>query len=203
MRRILGTGLLLVALAAAARAETYYVATDGKAENDGSREKPWPSVEFALQKVGGGNTIVLRPGIYRDPIHIKHVHAGTEQRPTVIRSEVKWKAIILGAPGANISNEDNADWLKKDSPAIGKGSPEHAPLTDFWGRPAPKDKAPDLGAFAFEPSLLESEARAGWYLGWTYGFAPIRNAELPDLWTLPRASEPEKNPASSPPRGKP
>jgi hypothetical protein len=40
MLRILETGLLLAVLTVGARAETYYVATDGKAENDGSREKP-------------------------------------------------------------------------------------------------------------------------------------------------------------------
>jgi hypothetical protein len=55
MFRVLLTGLLIVTLAGAARAETYCVATDGKPENDGPRDKPWPSVEFALQKVGGGH----------------------------------------------------------------------------------------------------------------------------------------------------
>lgn len=28
-------------------------------------------------------------------------------------------------------------WLRTGSPAIGKGTPQHAPLMDFWGRPRP------------------------------------------------------------------
>jgi hypothetical protein len=52
--------LLLMSTAMAASAETSYVATDGQAENDGSRAKPWPSVEHALSKLGGGHTIIVR-----------------------------------------------------------------------------------------------------------------------------------------------
>jgi len=59
---------VLFALSAmAADAGTYYVATDGKPDNDGSRERPRPSVEYALSKAGGGHTILVRPGLYRSP----------------------------------------------------------------------------------------------------------------------------------------
>ena len=44
MQRIFLAGLLLLCTSGAARAETYYIASDGSAENDGSRDKPWPSV---------------------------------------------------------------------------------------------------------------------------------------------------------------
>ena len=97
MHRILAEGFVLLVLASAAEAGTYYVAADGKPHNDGSRDKPWPSVEFALQKVGGGNTIVVRPGIYRGPITVAHAYAGTKERPTVVRSEEKWRATMIGA----------------------------------------------------------------------------------------------------------
>src|SRR5574340_1410093 len=97
--------MLLVALTTmSADAGTYYVATDGKPENDGSAAKPWPSVEHALSKAGAGQTIILTPGIYRGPIEIPKRYAGTEAQPTVIRSEVKWRAVILGAPYHVISN---------------------------------------------------------------------------------------------------
>ncbi len=375
-----------------ARAETYYIAPEGKAENDGSHERPWPSVEIALGKVRGGNTIVFRPGIYRGPMHIAKKYAGTEKHPTILRSEEKWKAVVVGSPEACFSTEDNCNWLTLDgfeilgarnggvrlfgdhdvirncwihhntgqgigmgriggviennlvefnganvqfahgiyisgdhyvirgnivrhnagfglhlydsitnsviennlvygqiglsptivscpdggghnrivnntfagggsalviwngdgevvqnniliatgdpmgfdkrtkhlvvdynlclpksqhdgphgitadpqfvaagqgvywlaagSPAVGKGNPKYAPATDFWGRPASKDKAPDLGAFAFVPALVDPKARADWYFGWAYGYSPKRQPaekanDMPDLWKLP------------------
>jgi parallel beta-helix repeat protein len=95
-------------------AGTYYVATDGKPENDGSRDKPWPSVEHSLSKVGGGHTIVVRPGLYRGPIQIARQFAGTADQPTVMQSEVKWKAVIIGAEYHVISNADDCDWVVID-----------------------------------------------------------------------------------------
>ena len=79
-------------------------------------------------------------------------------------------------------------WLRPESPAIGKGTPEHAPATDFWGRPLPRGKAPDLGAFAFVPSLAAEKARVGWH-GWPYRFAAKGEMELPDPWELPEEAK--------------
>ena len=114
MQRILGICGLLALLVPAAGAGTCYVATDGKPENDGSREKPWPSVEFALGKAGSGCRIVVRAGVYRGPIAISRAYAGTEQRPTVIQSEEKWKAVVVGAPVHCIVNGDGCHWLTID-----------------------------------------------------------------------------------------
>jgi hypothetical protein len=80
--------IAFISLAFSLSADTYYVSTEGNTENDGSREKPWPTVEHALAQVGGGKTILVRPGTYRGPIHIARAHAGTAERPTVIQSEV-------------------------------------------------------------------------------------------------------------------
>ena len=77
-------------------------------------------------------------------------------------------------------------WLLPQSPGIGKGSGPYAPKADFWSRPAPGDRPPDLGAFTFEPCLLQAEARATWYLNWAYGYQPREIADMPDLWIFPR-----------------
>ena len=108
------TILLIMILTTWANAETFYVAADGKAENDGSYEKPWTSVEYALSKLGGGHTIIVKPGIYRGPIQIAKQYAGTEKNPTVIKSEVKWQAVVIGAPYHVISNGDGCDWVVID-----------------------------------------------------------------------------------------
>lgn len=375
-------------LAVRVSADPYYVARDGKPENDGSKEKPWPSVEYALSKVGGGHTIVVRPGVYPGPIEIPKSYAGTEAHPTVIRSEEKWKAVIVGAPVHGISNGDdchwvvidgfevmgarydgikmngdhdtvrncwvhnnaqmgvamhnkkhgviennliefngthiqfhhgvyadgdglilrnniirhnagfglhlypeiknavitnnlvygqanhagvilscpegggknllinntiaqnrvglvvwngkgetirnnilaeNAEteefdskthdllmdynlcetksemqgphglsgdpkfvdskrgvfWLRADSPAMGRGTEQSAPTTDFWGRPLPQNQPRDIGAFRYVPSLTTEQARASWYYQWPYGYPPNSKYALPDLWRPP------------------
>jgi parallel beta-helix repeat protein len=380
--------IALTTMALSVSADTYYVSGEGSTENDGSREKPWPTVEHALSKVGGGKTIIVRPGTYRGPIQIAKAYAGTAERPTVIRSEVKWGAIVIGSPHHVISNGGGCDWLvidgfevmggrydgikmngdhntvrncwihsnkamgiamhnrtggliennliefngahiqfdhgiyasgerlivrgniirhnagyglhlypsikeslvennlvhgqvhgrgiilscpegggknrvvnntvmdraipltiwrgdgevvannilvgereavlmdsrtkqvhfdhnlsmpqagapgehgltgdprfvdatrgvfwlRANSPAIGKGSPEHAPARDFWGRSRPQDRPPDLGAFPYVGELERPETRSDWDHGWAYHRHGQKTNVLPDLWTLP------------------
>lgn len=77
-------------------AETYYVSPNGLKTGDGSREKPWP-VEIALAK-GRGHTYIFLPGIYRDQIIINQIPSSSINNPTIFKSEVKWKAQIVGGP---------------------------------------------------------------------------------------------------------
>jgi len=77
-------------------------------------------------------------------------------------------------------------WLREGSGAIGKGTPDYAPATDFWGRPRPKDKIPDLGVFAFVPILTGEQVRADWDNGWAY-HRHGNKVGLPDPWVLPVA----------------
>jgi len=75
-------------------------------------------------------------------------------------------------------------YLKKGSPAIGKGSRKYAPKTDFFNRKLPPDKAPDLGCFPYDPSLLLPRARKSWYYQWPFLFKG-HSGTIPDLWKLP------------------
>jgi parallel beta-helix repeat protein len=77
-----------------------------------------------------------------------------------------------------------AFYLKKGSPAIGRGSKKFAPTRDFFNRPRPVDKAPDLGCFPYEPPLLSAEARQSWYYEWPFLFLD-HSETIPDLWKLP------------------
>lgn len=80
-------------------------------------------------------------------------------------------------------------YLQKGSPAIGKGSQKHAPKTDFFNRPRPEGKAPDLGCFAYDPSLLMPEARQDWYYQWPFLFKG-KAKTMPDLWKQPKEIKP-------------
>jgi len=106
--------LLATVVATNTPAGTYYVATDGKGENDGSEAKPWPSISDELSKVGGGHTIIVKPGIYRGPFIFPRGTGGTKERPTIIKSEVKWKAVIIGAESHCIFNGSDCDYVVVD-----------------------------------------------------------------------------------------
>jgi len=128
-------GVLVVSLAsqadeaktsrALAPPQAFYVAPTGQPNGDGSRERPWPSVAFALDKVGGGQTIILRPGLYQGPIVVPRQYAGREGQPTLVKSEEKWKAVIYGSRTHAVSTEDDCDWVTFDGlhvyGAIGDG----------------------------------------------------------------------------------
>jgi len=139
LQTILAASILASLIAADGMGDTYCVAPTGKAENDGSREKPWASVEQALAKVGGGHTIVLTPGTYHGPIFIAKAYAGTAEHPTIIKSEVKWQAVIMGAPYHVIASGDDCHWVVIDGfEVLGarhdgiKMSGDHSTVRNCW-----------------------------------------------------------------------
>jgi hypothetical protein len=78
----------------------YFVSPAGSEGNDGSESSPWPSVNIALEKVGGGNIITMLPGVYTEQITVER--SGPAGFPTTIRSQRKWEALILGGPAHGI-----------------------------------------------------------------------------------------------------
>jgi len=83
-------------------------------------------------------------------------------------------------------------YLRKGSPAIGKGSEKYALKRDFFNRPLSSGKAPDLGCFAYDPSLLLPQARRGWYYQWPFLFKG-KSKTMPDLWKRPKSGDPKKD----------
>ena len=131
--------LSIVMWASAASAETYFISPAGKPANDGSRPKPWPSLDVALAKAGAGNTYIFLPGVYVGPITIPDAFAGTEKSPTVIQSEEKWKAIVAGSLTKGISVGDHCNWTTVDGfEILGareegiKSDAEHTVIRNCW-----------------------------------------------------------------------
>lgn len=85
---------VLVSVAASAKAETHYVATDGDDAADGSSASPWATLQRAADAVAPGDVVVVRPGSYRG-FYLDT--SGTAEMPITFRGE----------PGATIE-EDNA-----------------------------------------------------------------------------------------------
>ena len=106
---------------------TLYILPDAAAGGDGSKNKPFSSLEMALQaaavasKVPGGTEILLAPGRYpvTKGIRLDAALGGTADAPLVIRSVQPGKAILYG--GATIKG-----FQPVTDPAILKRLPEEA-----------------------------------------------------------------------------
>lgn len=75
-----------------------------------------------------------------------------DNNPVAPGSHAQGKHGLTGDPRF-VDSSRGVFWLRANSPAIGKGSAEHAPEHDFWSRPRPKDRKPDLGALPYLPEL--------------------------------------------------
>jgi len=106
---------------------------------------------------------------------------------------------IFGDP-LFLDEEKGTFYLKKGSPAIGTGSKKYAPKGDFFSRPLPEDKAPDLGCFPYDPSLLLPQARQDWYCQWPFLFRGQAET-IPDFWKLPGPGSSAANPQKDNPSG--
>lgn len=62
------------------------------------------------RSAGAGRSYSCR-GSTGGPVRVGRAYAGTEERPTVLKAEAKWKAVIVGAPDHGISNGDDCAWF--------------------------------------------------------------------------------------------
>ena len=76
---------------------TYYVGPGGNNANDGSRERPWATLGFAVQRLKPGDVLRVLPGTYYETVQV-NVSGSASQRIT-IASETRWGA-KLNAQGS-------------------------------------------------------------------------------------------------------
>lgn len=70
---------------------TYYVSPTGQSGNSGlTAGSPWP-LSYALSRIGSSNVLMLLPGTYPS--------IGISKSGTILRSQVKWGATIVGTAG--------------------------------------------------------------------------------------------------------
>jgi len=66
-----------------AKGPTFYVdAAKGDDANDGSKAKPWRSIQFGVERLKPGDTLLLRGGIYHEKVYL--TRSGTPEAPIVI-----------------------------------------------------------------------------------------------------------------------
>ena len=84
-------------------AATYWISPKGRASGTGVETNPFPSVEMALKNTAGGDTIIFKPGIYiGTQITLTAKHTGSAQKPTILKSQHKYQAVLHGSAVHNI-----------------------------------------------------------------------------------------------------
>ncbi|HYG34757.1 MAG TPA: right-handed parallel beta-helix repeat-containing protein [Clostridia bacterium] len=77
-----------------AKLRTLYLAPDGLDTNPGTADRPWKTLQHAVDRALAGDTILLKPGIYDQPAVL--THGGIRSAPIIIRAEKKWETILDG-----------------------------------------------------------------------------------------------------------
>lgn len=75
-------------------AAQYYVDAGGEQGGDGSKERPFESIQQAADVMLPGDICLIRQGIYRETVRPKH--SGTAERPLVFHALAGHKAVISG-----------------------------------------------------------------------------------------------------------
>jgi hypothetical protein len=77
--------------AASSEPETFWVATDGTNDpKGGSRQRPFATINYAMERAPDGSTILVRPGTYHGRVSVGRRY----QKGLVIRSEVPYRAML-------------------------------------------------------------------------------------------------------------
>ncbi len=84
--------LLLVAFAgASALGTTYYVATNGSDGNPGTSALPWATIQYAVQTIAAGDTILVKPGTYAG---CRIEFSGTSGAPKTLAAETAGTVVL-------------------------------------------------------------------------------------------------------------
>jgi len=70
----------------------WHVSETGHDGRDGLAEQPVRTIQFAVDRARPGDTIIVHPGLYAEPVRI--TRGGTQDRPIVIRAAEKWQAVL-------------------------------------------------------------------------------------------------------------
>ena len=140
----------------------YYVSVNGSDKNPGTKDLPFLTIEKAAEKVKAGDTVIVREGVYSIKRSILIENSGTEDKPVVMRSEVRGKAVIDGSD----TELAKTKWEKVDSekyPDVYKVSYRPKPQIIFYkdNLMFPFDNIEDV-----RTCIYQGKKKTGLYGGW-------------------------------------
>jgi len=89
----------------------WHVSSDGRDGFAGTEDKPVQTVQFAVDRAKPGDSVILHPGFYPEPIRL--TRGGQEGKPIVIRASEKWRAILdSNRKASNTIAAVDAAWIE-------------------------------------------------------------------------------------------
>ncbi len=73
----------------------YYVSANAGCAGDGTKERPFVTIQEAARIAQAGDEVIVAPGVYREAVN--PLHSGNEKARIMYRSEEKGNAVITGA----------------------------------------------------------------------------------------------------------
>lgn len=79
----------------------YYVATDGSDSGDGSSAHPWATFAHAASRMHGGDTLLIKDGVYHERILARDdvpgtIPSGSPAGYTLVKAEHDWQVTVYG-----------------------------------------------------------------------------------------------------------
>jgi nitrous oxidase accessory protein NosD len=81
-------------------ARQWHVSESGRDGRDGSAEQPVRTIQFAVDRAKPGDTIILQPGFYPEPVRI--ARGGTKDHPLVVRAAEPGQAVLDSNRSASV-----------------------------------------------------------------------------------------------------
>ena len=85
---------LVVALAGASFGTTYYVSTSGNNSWPGTQSQPWATLQYAVDTIAAGDTILVTPGTY---VGCRMRASGTAVAPKTLRAQTAGTVLVNSA----------------------------------------------------------------------------------------------------------
>ncbi|PKR82788.1 DUF1565 domain-containing protein [Heyndrickxia camelliae] len=87
-------GVFVFAIIHAQKDKVLYVALNGNDHNEGSKSKPFRTIEKATAEATAGTTVFLRRGTYKEKLVVKH--SGTKSKPVIFKAYKEEKVALSG-----------------------------------------------------------------------------------------------------------
>ena len=91
---------------------TYYVSPTGSDTGAGNAASPFKTISQAAKLAGAGDTVLIKPGVYRESVWLKN--SGTGEKPIVFKAETPGTVVIDGADVVSGWTKESGDVYSAD-----------------------------------------------------------------------------------------